>query len=568
MYPVLTDNVLQSGLSLRLTIFVLFDYLIKVGEPVLEREENLLNRLAVAEAEVSWDYLMSKMADRDRQKLRQQLALAVQTAFPLGDETPTTSFNDGFALIIGVGGNLSAPPKDAARLRDLLTDPSRCAYPPEQVRCLLEGEATAPAIRDSLAWLQKQVAANSQATALIYYSGHGRENPQYHLVPHGYDISNISETAVLGSELTEAIKEIKAQKKLIILDACHAGGLIDVLPMDVASTPVPDDLIKKLSEGTGTVVISSSMPWQKSYARTDSTIFSRALREALAGWGTSRRDGYVYVAEIAMYLSRVVPERAGALKLEQYPVLDISQADNYAIAWYAAGKNQPLPLGESPEIEPPSSGLSGETLIGNQAKLHQYQMTYWQRLQEISPEPYKKSSTDPILQIKIQQAVQTERQLGQYIPSSVWPTPDDQIRWLVDWLDKRFTKLEAHIDGQTDELKAGLRAIYARLPADDTETLERILSELHYQRLEQAEMERTVESVRRVLQQNQITDDELKELMEKVYRQVTSSLSMEEQFELTLPVIPLLLNYKISLSGGVELDALWQEFKDRFLKNT
>ncbi len=51
------------------------------------------------------------------------------------------SFQKGHALLIGAGGDLPNTVTDATGLADVLTDPTRCAYPPAQVALLTGPEA-------------------------------------------------------------------------------------------------------------------------------------------------------------------------------------------------------------------------------------------------------------------------------------------------------------------------------------------------------------------------------------------------------------------------------------------
>jgi hypothetical protein len=75
------------------------------------------------------------------------------------------------------------------------------------------------------------------------------------------------------------------------------------------------------------------------------------LIEALAGKGASKKDGYVRVADLAMYAREVVPRRT---RDRQHPILNFEQADNFILAYYAGGDTEPkgLPFEGEPEIEP------------------------------------------------------------------------------------------------------------------------------------------------------------------------------------------------------------------------
>ena len=93
----------------------------------------------------------------------------------------TDKFAHGYALLIGVGESaypkwsLPVTVKDMQALRAVLTDPALCGYPDDDahIRLLHDAGATRQAILDGLAWLAEQAAADSEATAVVFYSGHG-----------------------------------------------------------------------------------------------------------------------------------------------------------------------------------------------------------------------------------------------------------------------------------------------------------------------------------------------------------------------------------------------------------
>src|SRR5687767_8329878 len=93
----------------------------------------------------------------------------------------TTQFVNGYTLLIGVNENnvarwsLPDVTKDIDALNQILTDPERCGYPPDNVNVITGKRATRQGILDGLVWLQERLNADSSgnATAVIYYSGHG-----------------------------------------------------------------------------------------------------------------------------------------------------------------------------------------------------------------------------------------------------------------------------------------------------------------------------------------------------------------------------------------------------------
>lgn len=252
-------------------------------------------------------------------------------------------FNQGYALLIGVGGDLPGTIDDAAGLAAILQDSGRCAYPAGQVH-LLTGEAAARAeILAHLAQLAQE--SNDEATIIIYFSGHGYEvtgstGRSYYLMPHGYDVNRLFETAVSGRELADALLAIPHRKMVLLLDCCHAGGLDNVKApgLSLAKSPLPLEGQEKLAQGSGRVVIASSRAGELSFAGQPYSAFTLALIEALAGEGASQQDGYVRVADLALYTGRKVPQRT---KEQQHPILNFSQADNFVLAYYAGGETAP-----------------------------------------------------------------------------------------------------------------------------------------------------------------------------------------------------------------------------------
>jgi Caspase domain len=265
-------------------------------------------------------------------------------------------FTDGHACIIGVGGDLPNTVDDAIGFAQILNDPERCAYPVEQVSLLTKEHAKRKDILAALDRLAQSTTPDS--TAIIYFSGHGYqvESPMgeaYYLMPFGYDVNKLHKTAISGAEFTAKLKAIPAKKLLVLLDCCHAGGLGDTknLGYTAVKAPLPPEAQALLAEGKGRVVIASSTSDELSFAGKPYSAFILALIESLAGKGVSQKDGYVRVADLALYAREVVPQRT---RDRQHPILNFEQADNFVLAYYAGGETEPkgVPFDVEPKIEP------------------------------------------------------------------------------------------------------------------------------------------------------------------------------------------------------------------------
>jgi hypothetical protein len=195
------------------------------------------------------------------------------------------------------------------------------------------------------------------ATVIVYFSGHGYQvsssmGTAYYLMAFGYDQNQLYSTAISGTEFATKLQAIPAKKLLVLLDCCHAGGLDDTqkIGLTAEKAPLPPEAQALLAEGKGRVFIASSKADEKSLAGKPYSAFTLALIESLAGKGASQQDGYVRVADVALYAREVVPKWTGN---RQHPILNFEQADNFVLAYYAGGEMEPkgLPFAGEPEIE-------------------------------------------------------------------------------------------------------------------------------------------------------------------------------------------------------------------------
>ena len=147
----------------------------------------------------------------------------------------TERFEHGYALLIGVGESaypkLSLPVTVKATLSvyAALPAPNLCAYlnDEQHIRILNNEKATRSGILAGLNWLQEQAKADIQSTILVYYSGHGwlqQSGNSYYLLQHDIDPLDVSGSALRADEFTQALREIKSDRLLVLLDCCHAAG--------------------------------------------------------------------------------------------------------------------------------------------------------------------------------------------------------------------------------------------------------------------------------------------------------------------------------------------------------
>jgi hypothetical protein len=269
-------------------------------------------------------------------------------------------FPGGHALVVGVGADLPDTVTDARAIASILRNPARCGYPEDQVRELTSDDATRAALLGALEEIADATVGSD--TVILYFSGHGYRveatTTQFFLMPFGYDVAQLEETAISDSELSQALRRIESGRLLLILDCCHAGGVGDIKAPGVvlAKAPMPDDVANVMRKGSGRVIIASSRADELSYAGHPYSAFTSALLEALSGVGTSRQDGYVRVSDLALHARETVPRRTQQL---QHPILEFEGADDFVVALYAGGEATPKapPYAGEPVID--LSGRSG-----------------------------------------------------------------------------------------------------------------------------------------------------------------------------------------------------------------
>jgi hypothetical protein len=290
-------------------------------------------------------------------------------------------FTNGYALLIGVNENavpewaLPDVAKDIEALATVLTHPGRCAYPTDNVKIIKSQEATRQGILDGLEWLQQRIQsdASGDATAVVYYTGHGWRDESagsadFYLIPYNVKEGKIKSYALPAAAFSEAVGELKPQRLLVVLDCCHAAGIgakdVTPLPTGYAGAAIAPALLMEgekavagpgakgletLAEGQGRAVLSSSSGAQSSYMRKDGkmSIFTYHLIEALTGHAQPQEGATeVLVSDVMSHVWRHVPQSAKTdWNVEQTP--DYQVSGNFPVALLLGGKGwskgQPAP---------------------------------------------------------------------------------------------------------------------------------------------------------------------------------------------------------------------------------
>lgn len=202
----------------------------------------------------------------------------------------------------------------------LITDPKRIGLKNENVRVLLDENATLSKIKEAIVnWLMKKV--DEKSTVFIFFAGHGawetdhlsreKDGKASYFLPYDTNRDSLFSSALSSQDLDNTLKMIRSKKLIILLDSCHSGGVAS----GTRDVKCEEDPYKKLAEGEGRVIITASKPDQLSYEGSSlgHGVFTYHLIEALSGKADTDKNGYVTVLEVFDYLQKNVPASASNL---------------------------------------------------------------------------------------------------------------------------------------------------------------------------------------------------------------------------------------------------------------
>jgi len=175
-----------------------------------------------------------------------------------------------------------------------------------------------------LAGLRELEKTNPQDAVLIYLAGHG-ENVKdvWYFIPHELAYpereEHVRAKGISSTEISEAMKKIRAQKILMLVDACKSGAVL------VAFRGFEDrKALSQLSRSTGTHVVAASTKDQFAAEVKDlgHGVFTYTLLEGLKGKAAQGGDT-VTVRKLMGYIEEQLPEITKKYKQEaQFPVVD------------------------------------------------------------------------------------------------------------------------------------------------------------------------------------------------------------------------------------------------------
>lgn len=223
--------------------------------------------------------------------------------------------------------NLNYGRADATAFVDSVTAGSDSIFSRVVVDTLFDDAATGAALR---AGLQRAATdARPEDVFVFYYAGHGtveqgRDSSRFFLVPA--DVTQMSDDTQLDSlglsngELLDLLAQVPARKKLMVIDACQSGALLQSFARRGAAE---ERAIAQLARSSGIYVISATDGDQfaSEVAQLGHGVFTYALLEAISGDHTGTRRERM-VGEIVSAAARLIPELSRQHRTQpQYPMV-------------------------------------------------------------------------------------------------------------------------------------------------------------------------------------------------------------------------------------------------------
>jgi len=230
-----------------------------------------------------------------------------------------------WAVIIGVSKYkdsripcLRYASKDAQSLYNWLISENGGRYSPSRVKLLADESATTRNIKNALfGWLKQAIAEDM---VIVYFAGHGSppspdEPENLFLLSYDTDFDMISSTGFPMWDVETALKRfIKAERVVVIADACHAGGVGSAFIQGrraITIKPTTATALQSLTNvGKGIAVITASDDKQLSQEGKQwgggHGVFTYHLLNGLNGEADYNNDNMVTLGELIPYLSQSV----------------------------------------------------------------------------------------------------------------------------------------------------------------------------------------------------------------------------------------------------------------------
>ena len=225
-----------------------------------------------------------------------------------------------WAVVVGVSRyqdeqlNLRYADRDARAFYDFLRTPAGGGLDDEHIVLLTNEQATHDQILGRLTNFLRQ--AQEEDAVILFLACHGVIDAygELYFLGHNSDQDNLIGTAVAQDDLMKVVgRVIKAQKKVLYIDACHSGefGMSPTLAMRDDRARLTNKLVLKIAEADPSLAIFSASGGSE-FSREDQRwggghgVFTYYLLKGLRGEANADGNDMVTIGELEDYLRREV----------------------------------------------------------------------------------------------------------------------------------------------------------------------------------------------------------------------------------------------------------------------
>jgi hypothetical protein len=225
---------------------------------------------------------------------------------------------DKFAVVVGIarysdttGGltNLQFADRDAQDFRDFLLSPDGGSFPKDNIRLLLNEDATSQNVRS--AFFTFLTKAQPQDEVVLYIAGHGAPDPNdprnLYLLTYDTKLEDMGGTAFPMWQLQDVFTRVlKAKRVVTFADTCHSYGFSGERGHAKKSNNLVNQYLSRFANDSDRAVITASDISQLSYESDKwgggHGVFTYFLLKGLHGEADFNKDGTVTAGELFSYV--------------------------------------------------------------------------------------------------------------------------------------------------------------------------------------------------------------------------------------------------------------------------
>jgi hypothetical protein len=256
--------------------------------------------------------------------------------------------------------NLDFADKDAVALKDAFDLISEDMYNPKRKYLykltsdseFLDSLPSRKNILEALSMIKDSAQIND--IVVLFLSGHGItiDDDFYYLTTQvgsenlTTDTERRSQVCISSTEIMEYLRDIKANKQFLILDACHSGKIADFLQNKTKSLSTSQQkALESLEDKIGTYILASSEANQKSFEvkQLNQGLLTHSLLLGMSGEADESEE--IDIIKLLNYAARQTEEVSkNVLGTSQRPVIGIGQGgSSFDIGFKNESLKPPIP---------------------------------------------------------------------------------------------------------------------------------------------------------------------------------------------------------------------------------